>query len=126
MNLVNNNNNNNEYLERLTRTGPQLLHILHKYILSKFNAYNMNAHAHTHTCRHTHRLTHALTDSHTCTHIHTYIHTHTHTRAHTHHSLDGKKKNPKQHNYIDLLNIYTYNYTIHTFQTLYNTYIIQA
>ena len=34
----------NEYLERLTRTGPKRLHILYKYILSKFNAYNMNAH----------------------------------------------------------------------------------
>ena len=28
--------NNNEYLERLTRTGPQRLHVLYKYILSKF------------------------------------------------------------------------------------------
>ena len=32
-------NNNNEYLERLTRTGPKRLHVLYKYILSKFNAY---------------------------------------------------------------------------------------
>ena len=37
-------NNNNEYLERLTRSGPKRLHVLYKYILSKFNAYNMNAH----------------------------------------------------------------------------------
>ena len=84
----------------------------------------------TRTRMHTHTHAGTLTDSHmrsqTRTRAHTYIHTYTHTRAHTHHSLDGKKKNPKQHNYIDLLNIYTYNYTIHTFQTLYNTYIIQA
>ena len=40
--------NNNEYLERLTRTGPKRLHILYKYILSKFNAYSMNLHTHTH------------------------------------------------------------------------------
>ena len=51
-------NNNNEYLERLTHTGPKRLHILYKYILSEFNAYNMNAH----------RLTHA----HTQTHIYIY------------------------------------------------------
>ena len=36
----NGNNNNNDYLECLTRTGPKRLHILYKYILSKFNAYN--------------------------------------------------------------------------------------
>ena len=50
-----NRNNNNEYLERLTRTGPKRLHILYKYILSKFNTYNMNAHTHarTHTDSHT-------------------------------------------------------------------------
>ena len=42
-------NNNNEYLERLTRTGPKHLHVLYKYILSKFNAYNMNAHTHSRT-----------------------------------------------------------------------------
>ena len=42
--------------ERLTRTGPKRLHVLYKYILSKFNAYNMNAHTHTHT----HRLAYAL------------------------------------------------------------------
>ena len=47
-----NNNNNDDYLERLTRTGPKRLHVLYKYILSKFNAYNMNAHTHKHT--HTH------------------------------------------------------------------------
>ena len=51
-----NHNNNNEYLERLTRTGSKRLHILYKYILSKINAYNMNAHTHTrmHTDSHTH------------------------------------------------------------------------
>ena len=54
-------NNNNEYLERLTRTGPKRLHVAHKYTLSKFNAYNMNAHTHTHTLTHTHRLAHART-----------------------------------------------------------------
>ena len=66
-------NNNHEYLERLTRTGPKRLHILYKYILSKFNAYNMNAHTHTrtHTDSHTHARTHARTHSHTHTHIHT-------------------------------------------------------
>ena len=46
-------NNNNEYLERLTHTGPKCLHVLYKYILSKFNAYNMNAHTHTHARTHT-------------------------------------------------------------------------
>ena len=61
-------NNNNEYLERLTRTGPKRLHVLYKYILSKFNAYNMNAHTHT--------LAH--TDSHTHARAHTHTHTHTH------------------------------------------------
>ena len=49
-------NNNNDYLERLTRTGPKRLHVLYKYTLSKFNAYNMNAHTHTHA--HTETLTH--------------------------------------------------------------------
>ena len=44
-----NNNNNNEYLERLTSTGPKRLHVLYKYILSKFNAYNINAHTHPQT-----------------------------------------------------------------------------
>ena len=37
-----------EYLERLTCTDPKRLHVLYKYILSKFNAY-MNAHTHAHT-----------------------------------------------------------------------------
>ena len=57
-------NNNNEYLERLTRTGPKRLHVLYKYILSKFNAYNMNAHTHART--------------HTDSHTHARVHTHTH------------------------------------------------
>ena len=60
------NNNNNEYLERLTRTGPKRLHVLYKYILSKFNAYNMNAH--------THRLAHTQTRTHTDSHTHTHTH----------------------------------------------------
>ena len=47
-------NNNNKYLEHLTCTSPKRLHILYKYILSKFSAYNMNAHTHTHTHAHTH------------------------------------------------------------------------
>ena len=68
------NNNNYEYLERLTRTGPKRLHVLYKYILSNFNAYNMNAHTYTHT--HTHARTH--TDSHARAHTHTHTHTHTH------------------------------------------------
>ena len=46
-------NNNNEYLECRTRTGPKRLHVLYKYILSKFNAYNMNAHTHMHAHTHT-------------------------------------------------------------------------
>ena len=74
-----NNNNNNEYLERLTRTGPKRLHVLYKYILSKFNAYNMNAHTHART--HTDSHTHARTRAHA--HAHTHTHTHTHTRTHT-------------------------------------------
>ena len=52
--------NNNEYLECLTCTGPKRLHVLYKYRLSNFNAYNMNAHTHMHA------------------------HTQTYTRAHTH------------------------------------------
>ena len=65
-------NNNNEYLERLTRTGPKRLHVLYKYILSKFNAYKMNVH--------THARTH--TQIRTCTHARSraYTHTHTHTK----------------------------------------------
>ena len=59
-------NNNTEYLERLTHTGPKRLHVLGKYILSKFNAYNMNAHTRPHT------------QTHTCTHAHTHTQTHTH------------------------------------------------
>ena len=58
-------NNNNEYLERLTHTGPKRLHVLYKYILSKFNVYNMNAHTHTY----------AHTDSHTHTRARTHAHT---------------------------------------------------
>ena len=63
------NNNNNEDLERLTWTGPKRLHVLYKYILSKFDAYSMNAHAHecTHVCMHT--------DVHTCARTHTHTHT---------------------------------------------------
>ena len=63
------NNNNNEYLKRLTRTGPKRLHVLYKYILSKFNAYNMNAHTHplTHTHRDSH--THARARAHTNTNV---------------------------------------------------------
>ena len=64
--LLYNNNNNNEYLERLTRTGPKRLHVLYKYILSKFNAYNMNAH--------TQRLAHTQTRTHTDSHTHTHTH----------------------------------------------------
>ena len=44
----------NEYLERLTCTGPKRLHVICKYILSKFNAYNMNTHTHTHTHQQSH------------------------------------------------------------------------
>ena len=57
--------NNNEYLEPLTCTGPKRLHVLYKYILSKFNVYNMNAHTHIRS----HRLTH--------TRAHAHMHTHT-------------------------------------------------
>ena len=60
------NNNNNEYLEHLTRPGPKRLHVLYKYILSKFNAYT-----------HTHK--HARTQTHTHTRAHTHTQTHTHT-----------------------------------------------
>ena len=71
--LGNNNNNNNEYLECLTHTGPKRLHVLYKYILSKFNAYNMTAHTHART--HTQRLAHIRTRA----RAHTHTHTHTHT-----------------------------------------------
>ena len=66
----NNNNNNNEYLERLTHAGPKSLHVLYKYILSKFNAYNMNAHTHvsTHRDSHTHACAHTCVCA--CTHVH--------------------------------------------------------
>ena len=63
--------NNNEYLQRLTHTGPKRLHVLYKYVLSKFNAYNMNAH--TYACTHAQSHTHAPTCA------HTRVHTHTHT-----------------------------------------------
>ena len=66
------NNNNNEYLKRLTRTGPKRLHILYKYVLSKFNAYNMNARALAPARTHTHTHTHARTHAHTHTHTHTH------------------------------------------------------
>ena len=58
--LNNNDNNNNGYLERLTRTGTKRLHVLYKYILSKFNVSSMNAHTHarTHTDLNTHTHTH--------------------------------------------------------------------
>ena len=51
------------------------LHVLYMYILSKFNAYNMNAHTHART----HRLAHARTRAHAHTHTHTHTHTYTHT-----------------------------------------------
>ena len=57
-------NNNNEYLERLVRRGPKRLHVPYKYILSKFNAYNMNAHIHART--HTDSYAHARAHTHTC------------------------------------------------------------
>ena len=59
----NNNDDDDEYLERLTRTGPKRLHVLYKYILSKFNAFNMNAHTHARTHRDSH--THARARPHT-------------------------------------------------------------
>ena len=71
--------NNNDYLERLTRTGPKRLHVLYKYILSKFNEYNMNAHTLTHARTHTHTHIHART--HARTHAHTHTHTESHIRA---------------------------------------------
>ena len=66
-----NNNNNNKYLERLTRTGPKRLHVLYKYILSKFSAYNMNAHTRARTHRDSH--THARARTRTRTHTHTSV-----------------------------------------------------
>ena len=59
-------NNNNEYLECLSHPGPKHVHILYKYLLSKFSTHNMNTHTHTHTCMHTHTK---------------HVHTHTHTPA---------------------------------------------
>ena len=53
-------------MERLTRTCPKRLRVLTRtycYILSKFNAYDMNAHTRTHA--HTHRLAHARTHART-------------------------------------------------------------
>ena len=66
-------NNNNEYLER--PTGSKRLHVLYKYILSKFSAYNMNAHTHSHTHRdsHTHAPAHTVTQTHTHTPV-SYTH----------------------------------------------------
>ena len=76
------NNNNDEYLERLTLTGPKRLHVLYKDVLSKFNAYNMNAHTHTHTRARARARTHA------------HAHAHTHTRTHTYMSIYGAQKLP--------------------------------
>ena len=74
----NSNNNNNEYLERLTRTGPKRLHVLYKYILSKFNAYNINAHTHARTHRdRTHTRTYARTNARTHARTH-YNNSNTH------------------------------------------------
>ena len=77
--------NNNECLERLTRTGPKRLHVLYKYILSKFSAYNMNSHTQTDTRTrantHTHARKHARTHARTHAHAHTHTYTHTHTWA---------------------------------------------
>ena len=70
--------NNNDYLERLTRSGPKRLHVLYKYILSKFNAYNMKAHTHTHAHTQTHTRTRRRTRARSHTHTHARAHTHTH------------------------------------------------
>ena len=106
-----NRNNNNEYLERLTLTGPKRLHVLYKYTLSKFNAYNMNAYTHART--HTHRLAHARAHTHTHTHTrarartrartyaharmhaHTRTHACTHTHTHTPVAYQGNKTEEK-------------------------------
>ena len=83
MNLV---NNNNKYLECLTHTGPKRLHMLYKYILSKFNAYNMNVHTHTHMHAHSQTHTHACTYTHTHTYwVHAGTLSLTHTSTHTIH-----------------------------------------
>ena len=63
--------------------GPKRSHVLYKYILSKFTAYNMNAHTHART--HTDSYTHARALSDTHTHTHTRTHTHTHTHTHQSH-----------------------------------------
>ena len=83
------NNNNNEYFERLTRIGPKRLHVLYKYVLSKFNAYNTNAHTRTHAHMHTRRRARARAHTHPPTHTHartlarTQARTHSRTHART-------------------------------------------
>ena len=63
-----NDNNNNEYLERLTNTGPQHLHVLYRYIFVKIQCIQ-------------HECVHTLTDLHTyaqaCVCARTHTHTHT-------------------------------------------------
>ena len=76
------NNDNNEYLERLTRTDPKRLHVLYKSILSKFNAYNMNACTHRHTRTYTHTRTHTRTHAHTHKDVRIRLFHHTHARMH--------------------------------------------
>ena len=58
--------NNNECLECLTCTGPKRLHVLYKYILSKFSAYNMNTHTHVHTHTQTESIMNYETYSSSC------------------------------------------------------------
>ena len=55
-------NNNNEYSECLTHTGPKRLHVLYKYILSKFNKYNKNTHTHMHAHKDLHTYYYELSE----------------------------------------------------------------
>ena len=78
----------NEYLERLTRTGPKRLHVLYKYILSKFNAYRA-------TLMHTHTHAHTQTQSHTHARARARAHTRTHTHTHTPVTYQGNETEEK-------------------------------
>ena len=79
---INNNNNINEYfVERPTSTGPKRLHVLYKYILSKFNI----QHECTHTRTHTHTRTRTAARAHTHTVTLSLLHTHTHTHTNQSH-----------------------------------------
>ena len=95
-----NKNDNNEDLERLTNAGPKRLHVLYKYILSKFTAYNINTHTHAHAYTQTRAHTHV----HTHTHKHTHTYTNTYTQTHTPVTYQGRRSIPRQPDHLSINN----------------------